>query len=207
MRTRDKIKIRTIDIETGEIKEYSSLTDCGKEFGGGSAVVSYLAKRGIVRHGKRFEFVEIPRLNYSIVDVNTHKRPCIVEDINGNVVGEYDSIANMAESYGVTHTTIRYRIRMERPFDGLYFKLADNSKIQVPESILKKDVYEDDDVVLDREKYKILSYQTKNHVCITPCPFLQSPKPMIGSGRCMYCTSFRGRNIKTNEIACNRKYI
>ncbi len=206
MRGFKKTKVRTIDVENGEIKEYQSLSDCGKEFGVSSAAISYWVKRGVVKNGKRFEALEDIYINGSISEVYDNSRPCIVEDENGNIVGEYNSIFDMAQAYGVTSTTMRYRIRMEKPFNGLYFKLADKTKIQVSKSILSKGVY-DDNVVLNREKCRILSYQTKNHVCITPCPFLQSPKPMIGSGKCMSCTSFRGRSVKTNEIACNRKNI
>ena len=57
----------------------------------------------------------------------------------------------------------------------------------------------------DREKYRIIKYE-KNvaNVCITPCPFYDSPKPMIGTARCQNCGSFHGIDRKTNEVACSR---
>lgn len=62
------------------------------------------------------------------------------------------------------------------------------------------------EVVLDRERYLILKYEVRNIVqCITPCPFMLAPKAMIGSPRCQQCSSFRGRNKSTHEVACNRK--
>lgn len=88
-------------------------------------------------------------------------------------------------------------------------KLPDKSipKEKPPRPEPKKKVYKTDDVELDREQYRILAYEVKNiRVSITPCPFKGSPKPMVGSGNCVRCSSFRGRNKVTHEVACSRKY-
>lgn len=62
------------------------------------------------------------------------------------------------------------------------------------------------EVELDRERYLILKYEVRNIVqCITPCPFMLAPKAMVGSPRCQQCSSFRGRNKETHEVACKRK--
>lgn len=58
----------------------------------------------------------------------------------------------------------------------------------------------------DREKYHIIKYK-KNaaNVCLTPCPFMLSPKPTVGSTKCQSCPSFKAIDRKTLEVACARR--
>jgi ADP-dependent phosphofructokinase/glucokinase len=121
------------------------------------------------------------------------------------MVAEYDSILLMANAYGITGSTARYRVFTGKVYDGLIFKLKDkDAQIPIPKSFTKKKVDYKKNTELDREKYAILKYETKHHICITPCPYFESPKPMVGSGRCLNCSCFRGRNQETQEIACNK---
>lgn len=208
MRENENIRVRTIDVDSGEIKEYSSLFHCGKEYCVCGATVKYWITHGTIRDGQRFESIDYADINGSAqFKEDNKKRACIVEDINGNVISNFNSIKQVAKAYGVTQSSIRNRIFTGKSYGGLIFKLADKSKkIQIPKSCTKKVDYKRN-TDLDREKYTILGYKTINHICITPCPYSQHPKPMVGSGRCISCSSFRGRSVETKEIACNRKYV
>jgi len=63
---------------------------------------------------------------------------------------------------------------------------------------------EADDIELNSEKYSIVSYELVfGRLCITPCPYREAPKPKVGSGLCMDCPSFRGRNRTKQQVACS----
>ena len=53
----------------------------------------------------------------------------------------------------------------------------------------------------------LISYQKNTFVvCITPCPYYESPKPMVGSARCQSCASFIGMYKSTLEVSCKKRF-
>lgn len=205
MRMNEKIRVRAINVEDGSIKEYPSMMMCGREFGICSALVKYWVETGNIRNGYKYELIDDTTRNGVNASSNRKKRKCFVEDTDGNMVAEYDSILLMANAYGITSSTARYRVFTGKVYNGLVFKLKDkDAQIPIPKLFTKKKVDYKKNTELDIEKYAILKYETKHHICITPCPYFESPKPMIGSGRCLNCSCFRGRNQETQEIACNK---
>lgn len=51
-----------------------------------------------------------------------------------------------------------------------------------------------------------IKYQTDKYmVCITPCPFFDGIK--VGTGACMSCGSFYGKDMKRKLVNCNRKVL
>lgn len=54
---------------------------------------------------------------------------------------------------------------------------------------------------------KLIPYEVKSvRICITPCPFVEHPKPLVGSASCQACTSFRGLDKVNHQVACARRY-
>lgn len=207
----DRIRVRTVDIESGEIKEYPSLMMCARDFNVWGSHVKYWIMHNTIRDGKRFEVIDCDDMNRAgRQNVATPKRACIVEDAEGNVVAEYSSIKSVAKDYGITQATMRYRIMTGKVYNGFVFKLANkNEKIQLSNPLTKsqRKSLKKTDTIVDRDKYRIIKYEMKYHICITPCPYMQYPKYMVGSGRCLSCSHFRGRDIETNEIACSKKFL
>lgn len=115
---------------------------------------------------------------------------------------------------GVKPTTMSYRIRSRTVDSKGYYYISGEL---TPEQLMRRRKrcanppprqYASDDQELDSERYRIINYEVRNlRECITPCPFRDYPKPMVGSGACILCTSFKGRNKKTHQVACNRHYI
>lgn len=115
---------------------------------------------------------------------------------------------------GVRPTTMSYRIRSRNVDSKGYYYISGEL---TPEQLKRRrkrcsnpesNQFVSDDQELDSERYKIVKYEVRNlRECITPCPYRDYPKPMVGSGACLTCTSFKGRNKKTHEVACNRHYI
>lgn len=133
------------------------------------------------------------------------KKSVIVSDIDGNILEQYPSIKEAARSHGCSHTTMMYRISTGRAFNGFIFKLADPNEEPLPLTVfLTKKEYTFDDA-LDEDKYTIVQYQTVNNICITPCPFKPSPRPMVGNGQCVKCSSFKGKNKTNHQVACSFK--
>lgn len=127
---------------------------------------------------------------------------------DGHVI-TFNSLKEAAAFAGIPISTMSVRIRTNIPDSkGWLYTPVDCKILPEPKEkrrIPKKTVYKDDDVELNREKYHIVPYEVINkRVCITPCPFMQHPKKLVGSGKCIKCGSFRGRNKKTHEVACNR---
>lgn len=131
----------------------------------------------------------------------------IVCTSDGDMIAEYSSLTKAAMAYNTRHENMLYWImnKLYRHDCFFYFKNPsdyDTSlckyNYHVPKSV-------DDDIELDGSKYRIVRYEVRNkRECITPCPFRVYPKPLVGSGGCVSCPSFKGRNRKRHEVACSK---
>ena len=162
--------------------------------------------------------------------MKTPNKPVVVE-VNGAPLGRFDSVSDTAVFFNRVESTITYRIAKKEPFNGILYRYATESDLSLrnltlpkrkhqkpgPKTIKPKVIIEpepveekpdkDDDTELDREKYTIIPYRTKHErLCITPCPVITaSERPFVGCAKCVLCSSFKGRNRKTKEIACKKK--
>ena len=143
-------------------------------------------------------------------------------------VGYFDCIGDAARMAGIYTSNMTSRIKTGYTKDGVSFRFVKDKeslkdipclsperkrgekfvatekkpKLARPKKE-KKSIFENDDTELNREKYLILKYEVRNlRECITPCPFKEYSKPMIGSAKCIKCSSFKGRNRTTHEVAC-----
>lgn len=136
------------------------------------------------------------------------RKPILVRNAEGEEIARFDCVSRAAEHYGLSHGTIIYRIRTARIKDGLSFEFV------YPDDGKRNTLYktpcvrtERKDVSFNDGKYKIVPYEVKmGHVCITPCPYMISPKIMVGSVKCQRCGSFKGRDTRAHQVACNRSY-
>jgi len=141
-------------------------------------------------------------------------------------VGWFDSITDAARKLGYNKDSISNRIKKDLVISGVrirypkegeeYTSLPNLSppkvygkserpkgnrggkkKAEKPKEE-KKEVFKE----LNREKYSIIPYEVRNVLqCITPCPYMLSPKIMVGSVKCQKCGSFRGKDKRTHEVA------
>lgn len=51
----------------------------------------------------------------------------------------------------------------------------------------------------------LVSYERRVFECVTPCPFLESPKPKVGSSACMTCKYFEGKDREKQIVRCTHK--
>lgn len=150
-------------------------------------------------------------------------------EVFDNPVGWFDCISDVARKFGHSVTTITKRIERGVVINGVKIrypkegedlsaipylsppkkygrtvKVKSIRKVGRPKK--ERPEPRPKETVLNREKYNIISYEVRNKVeCITPCPYMLSPKTLVGSTRCQKCTSFRGSNRKTHEVACKRQ--
>lgn len=136
-------------------------------------------------------------------------RKAVAKNENGDVVQTFESVNDAAQFFNMKHTLLLYYIKRGIQINGLYVDyLEERSPIKKKKTYIpKKCHFEEKEVELDREKYLIIKYEVKDkRICITPCPFMDAPKHMVGSGKCITCSRNRGRNKSTHEIACAKKH-
>ena len=153
----------------------------------------------------------------------------VVMEVLGKPTGWFDCISDVARRFGHSVTTITKRIEREAVINGVLIRYPNESddleamehlsppkkhgKTVKVKSIRKvgrpkkeRPEPQPKETVLNREKYNIIPYEVRNKVeCITPCPYMLSPKTLVGSIRCQKCVSFRGIDRKTHEVACKRQ--
>lgn len=135
-----------------------------------------------------------------------------------HVTGEqvrFDTIKEAAKFARMKSSTLAFRIKNKsKLFDdnGYIYEIVEPTEEELLRRVKRKErqserVFRSDDTELDT-KYRIVTYKVRNlRECITPCPHRDNPKPMIGSVNCVRCSSFRGRNKETHQVACNRSNL
>ena len=128
---------------------------------------------------------------------------------NGKPIRIYRSIEAVVKHHNTYRQKVLNHLESGKPFEGMILTYIDAWLPKVPRIPKeKKRKPEKKADKKDREwtesnKPMVLPYEVKNsRICITPCPYQDAPKPMIGSGRCVNCSSNYGRNIKTHEVLC-----
>lgn len=128
---------------------------------------------------------------------------------------KFARVKDAAKFAGITPSSMSHRISCGTVDGKGYYYIMDEggelTKWQMYRARKKsydKRNYLNEDVELDKEKYRTIPYEVRNlRESITPCPFKEYPKPMVGSVQCVRCTSFRGRNKQSHEVACCRIII
>lgn len=135
----------------------------------------------------------------------------IVIEKEGEVVAIFASIKDAEIITRMSSSTIDYRLTKGGDIKGLTFRYCIPSEVESFERITapkkgkaKTIACDTFDMEKATEKYNVVSYQlAAGHICITPCPYRESPKPKVGSAACLDCTSFHGRNRLTQQVACS----
>ena len=130
-------------------------------------------------------------------------KPVVAKNLEGEIVNRYESLLDVSRKLNVLHPNVLYWIRTGYIKNGLKYEFEnkeDNTPFTPYCYYHTKPI---EDAELDRSKYNVIKYEVINkRVSITPCPYKRHPKPMVGSGLCQRCSSYRGRNRKTHEVAC-----
>ena len=159
--------------------------------------------------------------------VKLRNAKAVVMEVDGEVVGWFDCTSDAARKFGHGISTISKRIERRAVVNGVLLRYPragedvealaslspqreqayiDRAKVRPlkPGRKPKPSLSNGDDVELDAERYVIVPYEVVNkRVCITKCRIKDRPQPLVGSVACMKCPSFRGRNRKTHQVACN----
>lgn len=106
----------------------------------------------------------------------------------------FDSLSEAARFFGLTTGTILYHVKRGTPVNG--YMLAYSNKET------GKDVK---DMGVEGEGYQVTYEVSDMLVCITPCPYVEEPKPKVGSAYCMRCKHFLGKDMKRKIVRCNYK--
>lgn len=129
---------------------------------------------------------------------------------------EFPLLKLAAEHAGIKRTSMSYRIKTGHVDENgwtyqervptrnemtkrqlLYLKQKEERK--------QKEIAERKKERFDKKLYRIRYEKNSFGVCITPCPYLEYPKPMVGSAGCQICPSFNGIDRKQQQIACKKR--
>ena len=140
-------------------------------------------------------------------------KPISVEK-DGEVIAIFSSTAEASLLTGMCEKSIRYRMDKGEEVKGVLYRHARPKEVAALKSINaskknKLKALEGDTCNIEAasKKYNVVSYElTAGRICITPCPYRESPKPKVGSAECLNCQSFHGRNRRTLQVACSAVY-
>lgn len=140
-------------------------------------------------------------------------KPIAVEK-DGSVIALFSSTAEASLLTGMCEKSIRYRIEKGEEVKGVLYRHARPKEIAALKRInaskknrLKALEGDTCNIEAASKKYNVVSYElTAGRICITPCPYRESPKPKVGSADCLDCPSFHGRNRYTRQVACSAVY-
>ena len=125
-----------------------------------------------------------------------------VENDEGEIIRIFDSVKEAAAFYGIRPETMTYRAKTKFSKDG-----ETTSFIEVTRYARCKkrrlSAKEEANFVFDNHRHcKVFYSLVKKHICITPCPYFSSPKPFVGSSRCMDCPYFKVRDKENGFVIC-----
>lgn len=128
----------------------------------------------------------------------------------GDIIRRFYTIREAAHYYQVRPATIIYRTNNKKVVDGEVF-LYDNELDYMSKYVVAyrkpflKGIDDSDEPPkgIDWSKCVEVPYDVKyNHLCRTVCPYSLSPKPLVGSGKCLGCTHFRWRDKEKHIVYC-----
>lgn len=130
----------------------------------------------------------------------------------------FPSLKATGEFLGIVSSGVIKRILNEKPSrDGWMFSRMPLTEAELKtlerqrerkRELNKQGFIQDTIKEIDRKKYRIMRYEKNRcNACITPCPHILSPKPMIGSGLCQRCPSFHGIDRNRQEVACGKTIL
>lgn len=134
---------------------------------------------------------------------------------------EFPLMKKAAEHAGIRRTSMSYRVKtgITDKFGWVYAEkeLTKEEMTKRQNQYLKQKMYaskktsEKQEQISKRRKEKFdnkrfhISYAKNSFgVCITPCPFIDSPKPMIGSHKCQKCPHFEMIDRHAQQVACKK---
>lgn len=121
---------------------------------------------------------------------NYGARSIVVKNSEGEIIERYKSVCEASRAFDVTYPTIAFWIKKQKVINGntIHYEKERIEPKTVTETYVKE--------------IHTLEYKTINgKVCISPCPFLQAPKPMIGSGACKMCIHYI-RTLPEQKVEC-----
>lgn len=133
-------------------------------------------------------------------------RSIIITNIYGDVVRRFDTIVEAAKFYGINKGAMAYRAKTKFYRNGETTSFEDT---EIYENIFTKPMKRNKEnypngYPFDEKKHVKVKYEvSKNKLCVTPCPYLEAPKPFVGSGRCQICTHFKYKDKENGCVICS----
>ena len=128
-------------------------------------------------------------------------------DLNGNLITTHESIMCIAKAHKTSAKDVEAWITEKKVINGSTFH-CDEFDFVRPKPKPKPVGYrkKDKEKRIEDGDYVAVPYQQRHGViCITPCPYHEAPKPMVGSSRCHGCSSYITQNRETHHVLCKTR--
>ena len=127
------------------------------------------------------------------------KKQAIAIEHEGKVMGVFPSMKNAARFMDYGHyKSIMTRIGKGVGKDGYSVRLATEEETARLQQEVKKEKKHREDNGGELVPYEL----GKGRICITPCPYRDAPKPLVGSALCEACPSFQWKYRDRLQVRC-----
>lgn len=130
----------------------------------------------------------------------------IITNARGEIIMRFETIVEAAKFYGINKSAMAYRAKTRFTINGETTSFEDvdvYDKLMDKEMRRNEKIYEDGFPFDERKHIKIKYEVNRSMMCITPCPYLEAPKPFVGSGRCQSCQHFKYKDKGNRIVICS----
>lgn len=126
-----------------------------------------------------------------------------VENDEGEIIRIFDTIKEAASYYGLRPEGMTYRAKHRICKNGetvSFLEIRTSNGLSSKRRRLKKynGIFK-----FNAKKHCKVPYELMmGCVCITPCPFSLSPKPRVGSCKCLDCSYFKIKDKEKQFVVC-----
>lgn len=124
-------------------------------------------------------------------------------DTDGNLIATHESIRQIANSHRTSTIEVEAWITEKRVINGSVFHCDELEAERPKRKLAVAPKKRTNEKRIEEGDYTAVPYEQKyGVVCITPCPYYEAPKPMVGSSRCHECSSYISQNRETRHVYC-----
>ena len=127
-----------------------------------------------------------------------------VENDNGEIIRVFDSVKDAASYYGIQPEGMTYRIKHRICNNGETVSFLETKCSNGLDKRLRRLKNYSGVFKFNEKKHCKVHYEVVSGcVCVTPCPYSLSPKPFVGSCKCLDCSHFKIKDQEQRFVICS----
>lgn len=126
-----------------------------------------------------------------------------VENDDGEIIRVFDSVKEAALYYGIQPEGMTYRIKHKICNKGETVSFLEEQCSNGLDKRFRRLKNYSGVFKFNEKKHCKVHYEVVSGcVCVTPCPFSLSPKPFVGSCKCLDCSHFKIKDQEQRFVIC-----